>query len=179
MANNEIMQSSSFPDLDSPLERRVVKFAKVLLYIGMCNALIMMILTITHAISRYAFDEPLLALASVSAMLLATMIFAVGSYTQAVKGHVVVGIFVDRLSERKQAIIDSFTYIICLMIVALAFWQSVLQAVQMMSTTATTQAFVPLFAVYFFIALGWGAFSMMLILQLRHIFRRALGRRKS
>jgi len=180
LANNEAEQTGSFPNPASRLETRVAKFPTIPLYIGMGNAIAMMLLTVTHAISRYAFNNPLLGLVSISSLLLATMIFAVGSYTQVVKGHVIVGIFVDRLSERKRAIVDGFTYTLCLVIVTLAFWQSILKAITMIGAkTLTEVGNFPQFAVYFIIAFGWGSFSLILVLQLRHIFKKAFGRKKN
>ncbi|MFC2045550.1 TRAP transporter small permease [Chloroflexota bacterium] len=180
MTNSDATQPGTFPHPDSPLERRVAKFAKVLLYIGMCNAIIMMSITVTHAVSRYAFNQPLLGLVSISSLLLATMIFAVAAYTQVVKGHIIVGVLVDRLSERKRAIVDSITYIICLLILALAFWQSLLQTILMMKSGALMLVLQsPQFFVFFIITLGWGVFSLVVALQLRHIIPTALGRTKN
>ena len=180
MAIGETAQPWTFPNPDSPLERRVARFAKILLYVGMCNAIVMMAITVTHAVSRYVFNQPLLGLVSVSSLLLATMIFAVGAYTQVVKGHIIVGVLVDRLSPRKRAIVDSATYIICLIILGLAFWQSLLTGFNMMATNTVTAIInFPKFAVYFLIALGWGTFSLVIVLQLRHMFAIALGRAKN
>lgn len=180
MANHKAEHISSFPNPESRLERGVTKFAKILLYIGMCNAIVMMIFTVTHAVSRYAFNQPLLGVVSISALLLATMIFAVGAYTQVVKGHVIVGVLVDRLSERKRAIVDGFTYTICLIIITLAFWQSLMQLIKVIGTRTPMEILnSPQSAVYFIITIGWGTFSLILILQLRQIFKKAFGSRKN
>ena len=180
MANSEAEQLSSFSDSDSPLERWVAKFAKVLLYIGMCAVIIMMLLTVIHAISRYLFNHPLLGTVSISSILLAMTIFAVGGYTQVVKGHIIVGILVDRLSKRNRAIVDSFSYVICLIVITLAFWQSVLQTFILMNQgTQISTLFLPQFAFFFMVALGWGVFSLVIALHLRHTFATALGRTRN
>jgi TRAP-type C4-dicarboxylate transport system permease small subunit len=180
LTNSETEQLGFFSHPDSPMERRVAKFAKVLLYIGMCNVLTMMFLTVTHAVSRYAFNQPLLGVVSISSILLAMTIFAVGGYTQVVKGHIIVGILVDRLSERKRAIVDSFTYIICLVILALAFWQSILQTLILMKAgTLSGVLLLPQFVFFFIVAIGWGVFSLVMALQLRRMFSIALGRTRN
>jgi len=172
-------EQDRFSQQDSIIEKRVAKVAKIVLYIGMCNVIVIMFLTVSHAISRYIFNQPLFSLVSISSLLLAIMIFAVGAYTQVVKGHIIVGVIVDRLSERKRAIIDSFTYIICLVVLALAFWQSVLQGIFMVRAGTTSGILhLPQFIFFFIIALGWGVFSLVIVLQLRHMlftaFRRTM-----
>ena len=123
MPKNE--EVNFFSPQDAPWERRTAKILRVLSYVGMVFVVAMMALTVVHATGRYVFNKPVLGVVEMSCFMLVLVIFFTGAYTMVLKGHIKVGVVVDRLPQRTQAIIDSITYILSLGFVVIALWQSV------------------------------------------------------
>ncbi|MFX0202020.1 MAG: TRAP transporter small permease [Candidatus Hodarchaeota archaeon] len=95
------------------------------------------------------------------------MIFLSIASTQAIKGHVVIGIIVDRFPKRIQSIIEFVTHSIGLVVSILAFKQSVEEGFFMMQMGDTSMVLqIPIYPFYFIVALGWILFSLTMIVQL-------------
>ena len=174
---SEAGESGFFSAQDSPLERRIAAVLKVLAYAGVVIIVALMFFTVAHSLGRYGFNRPIPGLAEVSSFMLITASFLVIPYTQVLKGHLAIGLLIDRLSERKRAIIDSFTHIICLLTAILILWRSVVEAFRMMRGDYVTQILgLPEFPIMAIVAAGWGLLALAILLHLIHFILRAVRR---
>ena len=137
----------------------------------------MMMVTMVHAIGRYGFDRPIAGLSEISVSMLVTLVFLMGAYTAVVKGHIAIGIIVDRFSARTQAIIDSITYILCLVGAIVGLWQSIVRGIYSISAGYTSSVLaIPVFPFLFIVAFGWAIFGMVIVMHLIHFLPRAVKR---
>ena len=173
----ENKETSFFSRQDSPWERRIADVLRVLGDVGMWFVVAMMALTVVHAIGRYLFNLPVPGLVELSSFMLVVVIFLTGAYTQVVKGHISIGLVIDRLSERTQAIIDSGTYILCLAVAIVAFWQSVARGIYILEAGYVSVVLgIPPFPFLFIVAFGWGILGLAILMHLIHFFLRAVRR---
>ena len=156
-------------------EGRITTILKVVHYGGIGVVVVLMVMTTIHVIGRYAFVRPLPGLVELSEFMLITLVFLFGAYTMAVKGHVTLGILVERFSGRIQAIIDSVTYTLCLVLTILAFWQSIVQGAWLMRIGQSSMILsIPYSPFMFIVSIGWGLFALAIVIHLWHILPRLL-----
>ena len=161
--------TSFFSKRDAPWERRIAQVLGVVQYVGMAFVVLMMVLTVIHAVGRYGFNKPITGLVEMSCFMLVIIIFLTGAYTQVVKGHICITLVVDRFSERTQAIIDSITYTLSLAFAIVVFWQSVVRGVYLMgSGYVTAMLGIPHFPFLYIVAIGWGLLALAILLHLIH-----------
>ena len=140
---------------------------KTLHYVGMVFALSMMMLTTVHAVGRYIFGLPVPGLVELSSYMMVTMIFLTAPYTALVKGHIAIGVIVDRFSERTQAIIDIFIYLLCLVVSVIAAWQTFVRGFYIMEEKqVSTILSIPNAPFIFIVAIGWSMFSVAILIHL-------------
>ena len=149
------------------LNRVLEAVSSICLYVGMVLIVAIAIMTTVHVIGRYAFGVPIKGQAELAIYMLITAVFLVITSTQLVKGHTTIGIIVDRLSKRTQAIIDSVTYFLGLVTTVLVSWQCIVQANHILqSGRVSTILQLPRFPVYYIIAVSWGLISLVILTQL-------------
>ncbi|OGO24931.1 MAG: hypothetical protein A2144_04485 [Chloroflexi bacterium RBG_16_50_9] len=167
------MPQASSGKLLSRIEGHLAVILRGFQYAGMSLVLVMMFLTVVHSVGRYIFAMPVPGIIEMSSFMLVTMIFLSIAYTQIFKGHVVIGLIVDRFSERTQAIIDSFTYLIGLVVSILAIRQTFIESMHMVQAGDRSMILqIPAFPFYFVVALGWTLFSLAMLVQLIHFVLR-------
>ena len=173
MAKNE--HTSFFSEQDTPWERRIARMLAALEYIGMAFVILMMTLTVVHAVGRYGFDQPITGLIEMSCFMLVIIIFLTIPHTQVMKGHICITLVVDRFPQRTQAIIDSITYTLSLALSIVALWQSVVRGIYLSgSGYVTAMLGIPHFPFVFIVALGWGLIALAILLQLIHFIGQAV-----
>ena len=144
-------------------------------YIGMGFALMMMLLTTVHAVGRYLLGLPVPGLVEMSSYMLVTMIFLTAPYTALRKGHIAIGVLVDRLSERRQAIIDIFIYLPCLVVSVLAAWQTFSRGFFIMQERqVSTILSIPNAPFIFVVGIGWSMFSVAILIHIITSISRAI-----
>lgn len=132
-------------------------------------------LTVVHVVGRYALDLPVPGFIELSSFMLLIAIFLAGAHTMAVKGHIDIGILVDRFSERTQAIIGSVTYFLCLVFVILAAWQSFARGTYLLQPMQTTSVLlIPQSPFLYIIGIGWALFALAILMQLIDFILRAV-----
>ena len=100
--------------------QRVTRF---LCYIGMFLLIPMMLLTAGDVIGRAVWSKPIPGTVELSSYMLAFFILLGVAYTQQVKGHVRVAMLVSRLPERVGGVLDVFTTLLSIFIIAILAWQ--------------------------------------------------------
>lgn len=161
-------------DQSSRFERIVESLSKKLHFGGTLFIAAMMGLTVVNIVGRYALDKPVSGVIDLSNFMLIILVFLTMPYTMVTKNHVVVGLIVDKFSERTQAIIGSTTYPLCLAFTLLLVWQSfkrgayIMQAGQISIVTG-----LPLYPFIYLIGIGWALFALVILNDLIHFFRKA------
>ena len=169
------MSQSSEGESLSHRDKRVTAICKAAHYGGTGIFVAMMIITVVHGIGRYGFDRPIPGLIELSSYMLVGGGILVGAYTMVLKGHITIGMLVDRLSERTQALIDSITYILCLVFAIVALWQAFVQGLFLMPTGQSSNILdIPVFPFLFIIGIGWGLLCLAIVMHLVHFLPRAV-----
>ena len=137
----------------------------------------MMLLTTADVVGRYVFNRPFAATVEVTELLLVIVVFFGTGYC-AVKGrHVVIELFVTRLSRKNRAITDSIAGLVGLILFSLISWRSVLQAQQAQRVgDMSGVAHIPLFPFYYVVALGCALLALVLLAQLINILIQAVAK---
>lgn len=157
------------------LDRVLGAVSSICLYMGMALIVAIAILTAVHVIGRYAFGAPIKGQAELAIYMLITAVFLAITSTQLVKGHTTIGLIVDRLSKRTQAIIDSVTYFLGLVTTVLVFWQCIVQANHILqSGRVSTILKLPQFPVYYIMAVCWVLISLVILMQLVRLIHTAV-----
>jgi len=101
----------------------IQRVTRSLCYIGMFLLIPMMLLTSSDVIGRAVWSKPIPGTVELSSYMLEVFILLGIAYTQQVKGHVRVSMLVSRLPERAGGILDVFTTLLSIFIIAILAWQ--------------------------------------------------------
>ncbi|MCL6477573.1 MAG: TRAP transporter small permease [Peptococcaceae bacterium] len=156
---------------------RIINIIRLLHYVGTGFVVVMTALTVVHAIGRYGFSRPVPGLVEMSSFMLVIIIFFTGAYTEVGKGHTVIGIIVDRLSQRTQAVIDIFVHLLYVAFAILACWQTVVRGLIVREAgSVSTVLGIPHYPFLFVVALGWLLIGAAAALHLIRFLKIAVGR---
>ena len=87
-------------------ESKWFKFTKFLSVIALVIIFALVILTVIHAVGRYAFSKPIVGLVDITCLGVIAAIFLTAPYTMTVEEHVVVGLVADNLPKRAQDVLQ-------------------------------------------------------------------------
>ena len=157
------------------LEGNFTGILKGFQYAGMAIVVIMMLLTVVNSVGRYALKFTVTGIIELSSFMLVMIIFLTIPAVQGKNGHVVVGLVVDRLSARAQAIIDAITYTIGLSLSILATWQAAEEGYRMSKTGEVSLTLsIPFSPFYYVLAFGFAMFSLATVILIIHFIHRAV-----
>ena len=169
-------RTSYFSEEDAPWETRIASVIRICSYVGMGAIVTMMVVTFGHSISRYAFEAPIPGMVEISKVLLVMAIFMIIAYCQVEKGHISVGLLVERMSRRKQAIVDSITYTICFVTGSIAVWRTIVKGIYVFDQNPVSSNLrIPDAPFVMIVAFGWTILTIAVLLHLRHMYLRAAG----
>lgn len=131
---------------------------------------LMMILTFSDVTGRFLW-RPVTGTYELTYLWLALIVFLSLGYTQQKKGHISVGVFIDKLPIRAQAVVDVVTYSVILTLLALMSWQVYSYANQV-SNTVTGDLKLPLNLFVLICAAGILLFALTLLID----FFKAIGK---
>ena len=135
-------------------------------YLGMICVIAMMLLTTAHVGGRYFLGTPIPGLVEISSYLLVSNIFLTVPYTALVRGHVEITVLSGYLSPKVNAIIDSLTNLLCLLIGAIGAWQTMIRGVYMLSENQMSAVLsIPNAPFIFIVGIGWGLFAITFVLH--------------
>ncbi len=144
---------------------------RVLTVIGLVLLFVMMVVGAADVIGRYLFSSPIIGTLEMSQAFLAVMVCFGWGYTQVVKGHVNVDLFLKRISPRKQAITNLITTFFALIIFILITWQSIITGIEWMQKGRVLYVIEwPLWPFQFCVTLGAIFLCLALILDLINLF---------
>jgi len=127
---------------------------------------VMMFLTAMDVLLRYIFNRPISgALELTECMMLIVVAFGL-AYCAVLKGHVRVELVVERLPQRTQAIINSFTYLLSLGLLLLITRQCIIYMKMMLDSKLTSAVLlIPSFPFVAILALGMAVLLLTLLVD--------------
>jgi len=120
------------------LSRFMERVTRVITPVALGALLAMMVVVVINVLGRAFFRAPFYGTVEFVEISGTFMVSFMAAYVQFRKSNVSVGIFVDRLSPRTQAIIDVFTVFLTLGIVSILVWGSLVAAVEMVELKEIT-----------------------------------------
>jgi TRAP-type C4-dicarboxylate transport system permease small subunit len=117
--NNDLEAMERLTTISGVIQR----VTRSLCYIGMFLLIPMMLITAGDVIGRGVWSKPIPGTVELSSYMLAVFILLGVAYTHQVKGHVRVSMLVSRLPEWAEPILDIFTTLLSLFIIAILAWQ--------------------------------------------------------
>lgn len=106
-----------------PIKRVIQRLTRSLSFVGMFLLVPMMLLTFVDVVARKLWSVTIPGAMEVSSYMLAVFVLLGIGYTQQVKGHVRVTMFVSRISQRLASAIEVFTILLSLFIIGILAWQ--------------------------------------------------------
>jgi TRAP-type C4-dicarboxylate transport system permease small subunit len=129
--------------------------------------LVIAIMMAVHTVGRYGFHAPIMGQTELVSVMQLCAVAIGGWFIQSECGHIVIGVFVDKMSPKRQALVDFFTYILCLVFYVLAAWQTFIVAGQQIeSGRYTLTLHIPHGPFYLVLGIGWVLFAFATILNL-------------
>ncbi len=123
---------------------------------GMALVVFLMFLTVAHVIGRYVFDYPMLGVVEVSGLIVVVLVFCAAPYDFVIGRHIAVDVIVRRLPRKAFIVVNWTTYLISLVMIALALIWTIKQGIKISSSGARTDMLhIPLYPFYFVVAFGW------------------------
>jgi len=141
----------------SPLNFITGKFASLILFA-------MMMLTFSDVAGRFLL-RPIHGTHELTYLGLAVMIFLSLGFTQQAKGHISVGVLIDKLPVKGQAIVDAVSYVFMLVILTLMAWQTYEFAIRKMNSV-TGDLNLPVSTFMFISVVGISIFVLTVLLDL-------------
>ena len=102
---------------------RVQWVTRAVAYLGMFLLIPMMLLISGEVVGRWGWNKPIPGSVEIAEYMLSVFILLGVAYTQQMKGHVRVGMLVSRLGDRPRLVLEVFTTLLSLFIVAILAWQ--------------------------------------------------------
>lgn len=124
----------------------------------------MMMLTFADVTGRY-FIRPVLGTLEMTNLALAVLVCLGFGSVQLGKDHIAIGIFVDRLPPRAQAVFDAVTYLVMVIILALMTWQTIVFA-NRTQTSVTGELGLPIYIFVYICAIGIALYALTTLLDL-------------
>jgi len=146
------------------VRKTIQRCTRYMSYIGMILLIPMMLLTSGEVVGRAVWSQPIPGSIELSSYLLAAFILLGLAYTQQVKGHVRVTMFVSRLPEKWGLVLDVITSLLSLFIIALMAWQGWI--VGMEERTVSDMLRIPQFPFRLLVAVGGAFLFLELIFEL-------------
>jgi len=107
------------------IESAITKVSGAFNVIGVIAVGVLMLVITSDVLGRFIFNNPITGTVDISQYVMVIAVYLAVSYCALVKGHVSVDLIVAKFSQRGQAIIDSVTGFVSLVLFSLIAWQSV------------------------------------------------------
>jgi TRAP-type C4-dicarboxylate transport system permease small subunit len=147
--------------------------------IGAAALFVMMLLSVADVIGRKFFMHPVQGTAEMIGILLVVAASLGLGYTALIKGHLRIGVIMDNLSPRGQAVIDVFSYILCIAATAIISWQASLRMYEYIFRQlggVTAILAIPIWPFMLVMTIGFVWLTVILIVQLINSCKEVLKR---
>jgi TRAP-type C4-dicarboxylate transport system permease small subunit len=151
------------------MDRIIARISYVMSIIG-ASCLILMTLVVTaDVILRYFFNRPIKGANEIIEFAMIVLVFWALANTQYKKANVTVDVLFNKIPQKAQFAISSFTYIISLGIISLIMWRAFVRAKDLWDIGKfSTMLDLSVAPFQLILALGCAALAVVLILDLLH-----------
>lgn len=150
------------------IAKKIIQFLSA---IGATVLALMMFLTAVDVGMRYAFNRPLSGAFEVAGYMMAIMVPFSIAYCAQQKGHIAVDLIMERFSKKTGTVVDIITTFISLVFVIIIAWQNVVYFFEVRGSGLTSAVLlIPAYPFIAPIAIGFGAFALILLVHLRELF---------
>jgi TRAP-type C4-dicarboxylate transport system permease small subunit len=126
----------------------------------------MMLLTVADVCLRYFLRQPILGATELTENMMVCMAFFALAWCAGQQGHLRVDLVVSRFSPRMQAVFDSITSMVGLIIVALIAWRSFLEGLAVRQLNIISSLLkIPAFPFYYVVAAGCALLCLVMVAQ--------------
>lgn len=154
----------------------IVTFAtRWLNWIAAAGVVSAMIIVCINVIGRAFFQSPLKGTVDITGLLGAFIIAGAIPYTQVLKGHIRIGLLVERLPYRVRYITESLIHLIGFALFAVISWQTILFSRSTFEIGELSEVMkIPLGPVAAFVAVGCIALALVLLIDTVEAFKKAV-----
>jgi tripartite ATP-independent transporter DctM subunit len=146
------------------LERVYSPLSRAMDVVGRAILACMVLLITSDVVLRYIFNRPIKGSYELIELMLAAITFLGLAYTQLMKDHVSVTLVTEKLSPRTVAILESASYLLCLIILALITWQAVVGAeVLRIQGTSSDLLLIPIYPFMWIVAFGCAVLCLVIL----------------
>lgn len=153
-------------------EKFVVFLNSILSKVSAVLLFLMMVLTFSDVTGRFLW-RPVTGTYELTYLWLALIVFLSLGYTQQKKGHISVGVLIDKLSVRAQAMFDVITYLIMMVLLGLMARQTVMYANQV-SNSVTGDLKLPVSVFVLVCAVGIMLFALTVLVDFLKAVRKVV-----
>jgi TRAP-type C4-dicarboxylate transport system permease small subunit len=134
-----------------------------------------MIIVCINVIGRAFFHSPLKGTVDITGLLGAFIIAGAIPYTQIQKGHIRIGLLVERLPHRVRYITETLIHLIGFAFFAVTSWQTILFSRSTFEIGELSEVMkIPLGPVAAFVSAGCIALALVLLIDTVHTFKKAV-----
>lgn len=159
------------------VNRLIYKLVDWVKHLGGVALVGMMTITTLDVITRY-FGHPIFGAVELVSFMATILLACAMPMTHVENGHVGVDLVVRLLSERSQALIDTITGFLSLILFALICWQCVLYGQSMEKTGEVSMSLeFPSYIFVYVVAIAFGVLSLAVIPKIHNNLRKLFGKK--
>lgn len=138
---------------------------------GACAATAFMMLLIALVVIGRAFNQPIPADVELIQLAMGVLVMMGLAYTEQSRSHVTVGLFVDHLPARSQAVLDVLAVLLIFITTAVIGWVNLRTGYDYLTRTprSTDYLSIPLWPLKFIVGLGFWLWGVQALLRLPEI----------
>ena len=157
-------------------EKTVTRLGSLFNILASASLFAMIMLTTLDVCMRYFFNRPIAGTYDVVSLMGAILASFAMPYTMLEKGHVAVEILIERLSRRKQLIIETATHSAAIALSLVLAWQCIVLAIDMMvAGEVTPTLMIPFYPIVYCMAVCFFALSFAILVNLLNIWLKRAG----
>ncbi|MFH1487800.1 MAG: TRAP transporter small permease [Pseudomonadota bacterium] len=161
----------------STVEKIVNLLARWLNWLGAAALIASMFVVCINVVGRGFFQRPLKGTVDIASLLGAFIIAGAVAYTQVLKGHIRIGLFVERLPSRLRYFVESLMSLISFALFAIISWQTILFANMTYEIGELSEVMkIPLTPVAWMVSVGCIAITLVLLFDLIKALSKAAGK---
>ncbi len=150
----------------SKIEKIVEVITRCLNWVAAAALIAVMVIVCANVIGRGFFERPVKGTVEVVALLGGIIIAWAISYTQMIKGHIRIDLFMERLPQKSQHIIDTIMYLLSIGLFSIISWQTILFARSLNETGELSEVLKwPISPFAYVVAIGCIALTVVLIID--------------
>jgi TRAP-type C4-dicarboxylate transport system permease small subunit len=156
------------------LKGRVQWITRAVAYLGMLLLIPMMLLISGEVVGRWLWNKPIPGSSEISEYLLAVFMLLGVAYTQQMKAHVRVSMLTSRLGPRFEPILEVFTTLLSLLIVAILCWQGWILGIE--ETAVSDMLRIPQWPFKLLVSVAGATLFLELLIDLVDTVRKIAGK---